>query len=106
MRNIDEIKVDKVSSRQKKVWQSRKWNAIQKEGLQKRGRSTQERIGNWNDWQRFIVVEVEPQICRCQLWKWHLHRGKDFFQLPTGKFQLDVTYAIALLKCSDDVVCA
>ena len=41
----------------------------------------------------------------CQLWEWCLHRGRDFFQLPTHKVQEeDLTYAIALPECCNDVV--
>jgi len=41
MRNIGEPKGDKVISRQKQLWKSRKWNGIQREVPQTWGRSTQ-----------------------------------------------------------------
>jgi hypothetical protein len=51
------------------------------------------------------VSSSEKELQICQLWEWHLHRGQHFFQLPTRKVpEEDLTYAIALLKCYNDVV--
>src|SRR6266446_9095540 len=101
MRDIKKSKVGKVNSGQMEFWQSRKWNAIQLEESQTRGRSTQERIGN-DRW--CFTVRGEPQLC--QLREWHLHRCQHFIQLPILKVpEVDFIYAIALLKCHNDVVC-
>src|SRR6266404_7981129 len=100
MRGIIKVELDKVGSGQKQVWQSRKWNARQPEVSQMRGRSAQERI--WNDRWCFIIG-AEPQLC--QLREWHLHRCQHFLQLSIRKVnEEDLTYAIALAKCRNDVV--
>src|SRR6266436_7761977 len=77
MRDIKKVKAAKVSGGQNQFWQSWKWNAIQPEESQTRGRSTQERIGN----DRWCFTERgEPQLC--QLREWHLHRCQHFIQWP------------------------
>src|SRR6266852_6048508 len=99
MRNIVKVKIDEVSGRQKQFWQCRKCNATQREESQTWGGSTQEGIGN--GWCFTICDELQI----CQLREWNLHRGQDSFQLPMLKApEQDLTYAIALPKCCNDVV--
>src|SRR6266478_5156523 len=100
MRNIGKGEVDKVSSGQMQFWQSRKWNAIQREVSQMKGRSTQERIGN-DRWCFTVREERQP----CQVQEWQLHRCQHFIQLPIVKVpEVDSTYAIGQPKCHNDVV--
>src|SRR5712691_6453240 len=76
------------------------WNAIPIKISQTGGRSVYKRIGY--DWGWSIVC---PKLKVRQLREWLLHRCPDFSQLRTCNiFEGDLTYAIAVLECSNDVI--
>src|SRR6266403_4259208 len=105
MRDTRKEEVDKVSSGQKQFWQSCKWNPRQTEELQTWGRSTQERIGNRERQVVFDHLRRAAALSAPGMAPGPASRSQDFSQLPIRKaLEADLTYAIALPKCHNDVV--